>query len=71
MITSFYSVFDSKLNKLKEKLREELKISKHKRNKKFIKDLIRESRSLKQTLEKIGGGKTKICCPKCDHEFIA
>lgn len=71
LITSFYGVFDGKLAKLKEKLKEELKLSKDKRDRKFIREVLKEARSLKHTLKKIGGGKNKICCPKCDHEFVA
>ena len=69
LVTAFYSVFEGKLNKLREKLKQELEVSKDKRNKKLIKQMLKEARSLKKTLKKMNVIKNKVCCPNCNHEF--
>lgn len=68
MITSYYGVFDGKLKKLKQRLKEELKESKEKRDRKFIKSMIKEAKYLRNILKKINN-EHKIACPNCKHEF--
>jgi len=64
-VTAFYGIFEEKYKKLKAKLSEQLKESKSKRNKKFIKSLLKEAKELKQVLKK--STKAKVCCPNCGH----
>lgn len=68
MITSYYGVFDGKLKKLKLSLKKELEHAKDKRNKKLIKQFLKEAKQLRDTLKKIGN-ENVVCCPNCKHEF--
>ena len=68
MITAYYAVFDGKLKKLKERLKEELKEAKDKRDKKFIRSMVKEAKHLRNTLKKMSN-EHKITCPNCNHEF--
>jgi len=68
MITAYYGVFDGKLKKLKERLKEELKESKDKRDKKFIRSMIKEAKQLRNILKKMGN-EHKVECPNCNHKF--
>lgn len=67
-ITAYFSVFEEKLTKLKVKLKKELKIAKHKRDKKLIKLLLKEAKCLRNVLQ---GSKNVICCPKCGCHISA
>jgi len=68
MITAYYNVFDGKLKKLKARLKEELKHSKDKRDRKFIRSMVREAKQLRNTLKKMSN-MHKITCPNCKQEF--
>lgn len=75
MITAFLDVFDDKLKRLKDKIKKELEKDRSKRDKRILKDLLKEAKELR-TLLKDGKHKSQgceenqcRCCPKCGHEF--
>jgi len=68
MITAFHDVFETKLLRIKKKLKELLDVPKQQRNRAKIKILLHEAKSLNKTLKKIQPEQKKTC-PKCGHKF--
>jgi hypothetical protein len=71
VLTSFYSVFEQKLQQQKESLKEEYAKAKSDRRKEWMKKQIADAKDMRNHLREM---KThmrpdKVCCPKCGHEF--
>lgn len=64
-ITSFLNIFEERLDKIKKKIRKLLKADKKDRDKKYLKDLLKEAKSLKKILKQ----KTGKCCPYCGYDL--
>lgn len=64
VITAFLSVFESKLDRLKQDLKEELKRAKTDRRKDWIKAQIKEIKGLRDTVNKMKKADQKQC-PHC------
>jgi hypothetical protein len=64
VITAFLSVFESKLDRLKQDLKEELKRAKSDRRKDWIKTQIKEIKGLRDTVSKMKKADQKQC-PHC------
>ena len=67
--TAFLGVFDQKLKRLIKKIQSELEKPKKDRNKVFLKNTIREARSLRNLIKKCRKQKGIGCCPNCGHEL--
>ena len=68
--TAFYSVFKGKLEKQKERLKEELKRAKSDRRRDFIKSEIKEMKSMRnlpREMDKQMGAATT--CPHCGKDI--
>lgn len=68
--TAFYGVFKEKLNRQKEKLKEELKRAKSDRRRDFIKSEIKEMKSMRDLLKEMDkqmGSATT--CPHCGKDI--
>jgi Flp pilus assembly CpaF family ATPase len=50
-LTSFDEVFQNKLNKIVKKIQKQLDLPEKERNKKFVKQLLKEAKSLKRLLK--------------------
>lgn len=61
--TAYFSIFEDKLKKLKDKLKKQLKVAKHKRDKQLIKLLLKEAKCIRNLLKK--GKVNVLCCPNC------
>ena len=61
---NFVPVFESKVKKLRDKIVKELSIPKKNRNKKRLKKMLNEIKSIKKTIK--SAKKIKIC-PHCGH----
>lgn len=68
MITSFVPVFESKYLKMRQDLKEELKRAKSDRRKSWIKNMIVEMKSLRNTLRECKKTDAK-CCPHCGENL--
>lgn len=62
MIESFYGIFDEKLKRIKKKLKEHLSRAKKDRDRKAIKNLIKEAKDLRNILKK---SQKENKCPNC------
>jgi len=75
MITAFLDVFDDKLKRLKKHIKEELEKDRSKRDKKILKNLLKEAKELRNLIkdgrkdQQACREKECVCCPKCGHEF--
>ena len=67
--TGFLEVFEQKLEKLIKKIKVELSIPKKDRDKKSLKYLIGEAKSLKSLVKECRKQKGSSCCPNCGHTF--
>ena len=65
MITSFIPVFEDKLTKIKNTLKNELQLAKSERRKDVMKKLVKDAKSLQKTINK----RTKIGFPHCGGEL--
>jgi len=66
MNTGFYDVFKGKLEKMKKDLKKELERAKSDRRKEWLRNQIKQAKSLRDTLKKMDEhlGKTENC-PHC------
>lgn len=64
MITSYLPIFQQKVDKIKQSLKNELALAKSDRRKEVIKSQIKELKSLKKTIKE-AGGKNERKCPHC------
>ena len=67
--TGFLEVFEQKLKKLIKKIETELEKPKKDRNKSFLKNTIREAKTLKDLVKECRRQKGVGCCPNCGHEI--
>ena len=67
--TGFIEVFEQKLKKLIKKIEVELEKPKKDRNKSFLKNTIREAKTLKDLVKECRRQKGVGCCPNCGHEI--
>ena len=67
--TGFLEVFEQKLKKLIKKIEVELEKPKKDRNKSFLKNTIREAKTLKDLVKECRRQKGVGCCPNCGHEI--
>lgn len=69
MITTYYGVFETKLDKIKKQVKKILSLPKKERDKNILKVLLKEAKDLKKILKKIKHETGYNCCPKCGHKF--
>ena len=67
--TGFLEVFEQKLKRLIKKIETELEKPKKDRNKSFLKNTVREAKTLKDLVKECRKQKGVGCCPKCGHEM--
>lgn len=67
-ITGFTEIFESRLNKMKLHLKEELDKAKHERDRMNLRRLIADARKLKKTLKDMRKASAKKC-PHCGGEL--
>lgn len=65
-IPNFLGIFESRLSKLKKSIEKELHKPKKERNKKFLKDCVREARDMRNKL-RIAKRETAKRCPHCNE----
>ena len=68
MITSFIPVFEERLSKLKNTLKNELESAKSDRRKGVMKRLVKDAKSLQKTINEVKKENAKIC-PHCGGEL--
>lgn len=69
-ITTYFTVFEQRLKKLRSSIKEEINKPKRDRNKRTLKGWLREANDLKRTLRNIKPAETEIkFCPHC-HEKL-
>ena len=69
MITSFIPVFEERLSKLKNTLKNELERAKSDRRKDVMKRLVKDAKSLQKTIKEAKKHNAKTC-PHCGGEII-
>ena len=67
-ITGFIEIFESRLNKMKLHLKEELGKAKHERDKQAIKRIVTDAKKLNRTLKEMRNAATKLC-PHCGEKL--
>lgn len=67
--TGFLEVFEQKLKRLIKKIEAELEKPKKDRNKSFLKNTVREAKTLKSLVKECRKQKGVGCCPNCGHEI--
>ena len=67
-ITGFIEIFESRLNKMKLHLKEELGKAKHERDKQAIKRILVDARKLNKTLKEMRNATAKKC-PHCGERL--
>ena len=67
-ITGFIEIFESRLNKMKLHLKEELGKAKHDRDRKAIHRITADARKLNKTLKEMRNANTKLC-PHCGEKL--
>lgn len=67
--TGFLEVFESKLKKLIVSINNELNKPKIERNKKFLKNSLKEAKTLRKLVRECRQQKGEVCCPKCGHNL--
>ena len=69
MITSFIPVFQERLDKLKNTLKNELQLAKSERRKDVMKKLVKDAKSLQKTIKDAKKYNAKTC-PHCGGEIL-
>lgn len=70
MNTGFYGIFKDKLKKQKAELKKELEKAKSDRRKGWLRQQIRETKILQETVKQMEKKlDIKTCCPKCGCEL--
>ena len=67
-ITGFIEIFEGRLTKMKLHLKAELNKDKHERNRKWIKNQLREAKALSKTLKEMRNASAKRC-PHCGEKL--
>ena len=67
--TGFLEVFEQKLKKLTKKIELELNKPKKDRNKSFLKNIIKEAKTLKDIVKDCRKQNGISCCPNCGHNI--
>lgn len=65
--TGFLEVFEQKLKKLIKKIDDELKKPKKERNPSFLKNTVKEAKTLRNLVKECRKQKGVGCCPNCGH----
>ena len=68
MITSFIPVFEERLSKLKNTLKNELERAKSDRRKDVMKRLVKDAKSLQKTINEVKKENAQVC-PHCGGEL--
>ena len=68
LITSYVSVFEGNLDKLRKKIKKELDKPRKDRNRSALKDMLKEANSLKKTIKECKEHSTKKC-PHCGEKL--
>jgi hypothetical protein len=68
MITSFIPVFQERLDKLKNTLKNELQRAKSERRKDVMKKLVKDAKSLQKTIKEVKK-ENIVKCPHCGGEL--
>ena len=68
MITSFIPVFQERLDKLKNTLKNELQRAKSERRKDVMKTLVNDAKKLQKTIKEVKKGNI-VKCPHCGGEL--
>jgi len=63
-IPNFLNVFEHKLDRLKDKIKDEIHKPKKDRSKKVLKELVMEANDLKRLIKQIKGDNVSLC-PHC------
>lgn len=63
MIDAYNGIFDEKLKRIKNRLKDQLSNTKSKRDRQAIKRLIKEAKEIRDVLKK--SKKTELVCPHC------
>ena len=69
MITGFIPVFEQRLEKLKNTLKNELQLAKSERRKDVMKRLVKDAKSLQKTIKDAKKHNAKTC-PHCGGEIL-
>ena len=67
-ITGFIEIFEGRLHKMKNHLKEELSKAKHERDKKSIRRLVSDARKLTKTIKEMRHSSSKKC-PHCGEKI--
>ena len=67
--TGFLEVFEQKLKKLIKKIDDELKKPKKERDFKFLKNTVKEAKTLRSLVKECRKQKGVGCCPNCGHDI--
>ena len=67
-ITGFIEIFESRLNKMKLHLKEELTKAKHDRDRKAIRRITADARKLNKSLKEMRSATTRLC-PHCGEKL--
>jgi len=67
-LTTYLSVFEGRLHKIKEDIKKEITKPKKERSKQFLKDLVIESKKLKRLVRDMKQETQKLC-PHCGGEI--
>lgn len=67
-ISGFISIFEAKVNKQKERIQKELDKPKKERNRHALKEMLKETNSLKKRIKQ-AKKQTAIKCPHCGGEL--
>jgi len=67
-ITGFIEIFESRLNKMKLHLKEELTKAKHDRDRKSIRRITADARKLNKSLKEMRNANNKLC-PHCGEKL--
>jgi len=64
MLTTYLSVFEGRLSKIREDIKKQISKPKKERSKVFLKDLLSESKKLKKLVKEMKSQSNKLC-PQC------
>ena len=67
-LTGFIEIFESRLNKMKLHLKEELTKAKHDRDRKSIRRITADARKLNKSLKEMRNATTRLC-PHCGEKL--
>ena len=69
-ITGFLNVFETKVDNARKRIKQELEKPKEERNKKFLKQLLKEAKDLRNLVREMKEDhKVEVTCPHCEKSF--